>query len=626
MEIFAADPTGRTPVRQVTFARPDGACSSPAACGFADPQPSPDGRLLAYWSTGQPWAARTLWLARANGMQPRSLGPSWDASWSPDSQELADLAPDGLHLVSVARGERIIDRPPTSRGGTLSVRWSPDGRSLAFTDDRGLILRRDGHERLLAGGAPDSLAWSPDGHRIAYQTQMGIFIVSTSGGAARRVYRRVLTTRACWSRSELAYSPDGRFLGFQFGGTAGVLNTRTLRAHAFARSAHDLSWSPDGRSLLYVQGCTSSNGDAEAKGDVQSVTLAGHVQTLVSTAKPYGGQIESAAWTMLPPGVRYRAAQPVSGVFAGGPVQKLAADGERVGYAACGRVAVWDTSSGKTTEVQAAGPCYASFSRSGHVGTLALAGDRILWWDAYTGLGFRWSMYETTLGASPIEVANGYGNLGSVPGDGAGTAVGAGSLLVMSAWTLHHDLDSGHIVVDQQTIERVEPSGCPCAAISTSPGPYTPLDVDDGRVVVSGENETRIIAGDGTILLALPVPTLAAQLSGSQLVIANGDQLRVYDATTGALTATWPLPAAPAGHDCDLYGDPSCNIPSAPVTLEDFAQGLATYVYAGKVYVLRLSNGQDRLVGYGTLARFIDGGLVYADGARIWLTPSTQLP
>jgi Tol biopolymer transport system component len=28
MEIFAADPTGRTPVRQVTFARPDAQCYS----------------------------------------------------------------------------------------------------------------------------------------------------------------------------------------------------------------------------------------------------------------------------------------------------------------------------------------------------------------------------------------------------------------------------------------------------------------------------------------------------------------------------------------------------------------------------------------------------------------------
>jgi hypothetical protein len=426
--------------------------------------------------------------------------------------------------------------------------------------------------------------------------------------------------------SELAFAPNGRLLGFQFGGSLGVLDTRTRRARTFARAVHDISWSPDGSSLLFVQGCEDANGDAESTGDVQSVTPSGQVRTLVSAAKPFGGQIESAAWTMVPSGLRYRAPQPVSGVFAGGPVQKLATDGDRVGYAACGRVEVWDASSGRTTEVQASGACEAPFSRSGHVGTLALAGDRVLWWSAYTGLGFRWSMYEAKLGAAPVEVANGYGNLGSTPADGAGTAGGADTLLVMSTWKLHHD--SGRTVVDQQTIERVEPPGCPCAAISTSPGPYTPLDVDQGRILVSGENETRILAADGTILLSLPVPTLAAQLNGSQLVIASGNQLRVYDATTGALGAAWPLAIEPAGHDCDPYGDPSCNwgSPPTPLTLEDVARGLAVYVLDGRVHVIRLSDGTDDDVGPGTLARFTDAGLVYADGARIHLVPYNTLP
>ena len=45
MEIFAADPSGRT-VGQLTFARPAGTCFAPAACGYTRPQPSPDGRRL----------------------------------------------------------------------------------------------------------------------------------------------------------------------------------------------------------------------------------------------------------------------------------------------------------------------------------------------------------------------------------------------------------------------------------------------------------------------------------------------------------------------------------------------------------------------------------------------------
>jgi hypothetical protein len=180
------------------------------------------------------------------------------------------------------------------------------------------------------------------------------------------------------------------------------------------------------------------------------------------------------------------------------------------------------------------------------------------------------------------------------------------------------------MVVDVQTVERVDGPGCPCP-LSSSPGPYTPLDVDAGRVVVSGQNETRILAADGTMLLTLPVPTLAAQLSGSDLVLATGGALRVYDALTGALRATWPLPAQTAGHDCDLFGDPSCLRP-APLTVGGLSHGLAAYVIDGQVHLLRLADGTDRVVGPGTLARFMDAGLVYADGARIRLVPFERLP
>src|SRR5438874_11778832 len=67
MQIFAADPSGRVPVRQVTFGRPTGSCYWAAACGFTSPLPSPDGRRLAYWSGGADFQPKTLWLARADG-------------------------------------------------------------------------------------------------------------------------------------------------------------------------------------------------------------------------------------------------------------------------------------------------------------------------------------------------------------------------------------------------------------------------------------------------------------------------------------------------------------------------------------------------------------------------------
>ena len=630
MEIFAADPSGRV-VGQVTFARPEGACYAPTACGYARPQPSPDGRRLVYWSTGLPGESSTLWLAQADGTRARRIGDGVVAAWRPDSRVLAYSATDGIHLMTAGGSNRIAVRARASALG-----WSPDGKTLAFVTRDALSLYRGGHVSALvsSGGGKETIlafAWSPDGRVIAYSTRAGVFVVSVGGrrSKGRRVYGNGIGTPSCWSdvgpEAELAFSPSGRLLAFNLDGTPGVLDTHGWRARTFHDAGHDLSWAPDGRSLLLVQGCRDAANDLMTSGDVQSISVTGHIRTLVSASGSYGGQIVSAAWTPARP-VRYPSSQPVTGTFAGGPVQKLAADAGRLAYAACGRISAWTADTGATVHIEGrTDQCWSPLARPAHVGSLAIAGPRLLWWWADLGLGFRWSMREATIGGQAVDLANGFGNLGGTPNDGTGTAVGSGSLLAMSSWKLHRDNGT---VVDQQAIERVDPGGCPCPAISTSPGPYTPLDADEGRILVSGTNETRVLSSDGTALLTVPISTLAAQLSSSQLVIAAGNQLHVYDASTGTLKASWPVPAAPVGHDCDVYSDPGCDYggPRAQVTLEDVAHGLATYIYAGQVHLLRLSDGADRIVAHGTLARFMNAGLAYADDARIWLTPYGELP
>jgi hypothetical protein len=267
------------------------------------------------------------------------------------------------------------------------------------------------------------------------------------------------------------------------------------------------------------------------------------------------------------------------------------AGGARVAFIACGDVSVWTPATGAVVGVERPPLCDAPFSRH-HVYSLGLAGDRLAWLEKGYGLCLQWDAREATLGSQPLTFGHGSGCLGSPPIDGVGTAVGAGSLLVVSRWTGRNV--NGAFAVDEQTIERLDAGGCPCAALSSSPGPYTPLDVDAGRIVVSGENETRILAADGTILLSLTVPTLAARLSGDDLVLVAGGDLRDYDATTGALRSFWPLPPEPPAHDCDLFGDPGCPLqpqPSLRLTLGDVAQGLAVYVVFDQVYVLRLADG-----------------------------------
>jgi hypothetical protein len=600
MEIFAADPSSRSPVRQVTFGRPPGACSWAAACGFSDPMPSPDGRRLAFWSGGLWFQSRTLWLARIDGSGRREVATATAAEWTPDSKLLVYSAADGIHELAMSGVDRRVTRPP---GAPVS---------------------------LPVGLPPDALgwAWSSDRRTFAYATREGIFIGPATVGSPRLVYAfgqgdlSPIPPRPF----ELAFSANGHLLAATLSSALAILDLRRHRVRLVTGSAHGLGWSPDGRRLLYLQRSDSSDGDSIATGDVRTVTPDGHIRVIVARSAPYGGQIVAAAWAAPPRDVSFKPPEQVDGVFAGGPVQKLAADGDNVAYASCGGVSVWNAATNATSAIQATGSCYAPFSRAGHVATLALADDRVLWWSAYTGLGFSWSMDEATIGSPPVQVATGFGNLGSTPSDGSGTALGAGSLLVMSSWTLRRS-DDGTRDVARQTIEQVDPAGCPCTAISTSPGPYTPLDVDQARIVVSSPDKTRVLGSDGTILLSVPVPTLAAQLDGSQLVLATGSELRVYDAQTGALKHSWPLAAGPAGHDCDRYGDPSCDLGQpTPVTLEDVSYGLAAYIDAGQVHLLRLGDGDDNVVGDGTIARFTAAGLAYADGARVRLRPYDQLP
>ena len=442
MQIFAVDPSGRAPVAQLTFSRPEGSCYSAAACGFTRPLPSPDGRRLAYWSTVASYQSLTLWLAGADGRGARAVGPALAAAWAPDSRRLAYSAPDGIHVLTMTGVDRIVDR---QRVATL--RFSPDGRALVFDGVRGLTLLHGGHEHVLVSDEPSAFSLSPDGKRIAYGTSQGIFFVPTAGGRARLVYRWPATRSPYWWRQELAFSPAGRLLAFMLGDTLGFLDTRTLHVRTVLDGGHDIAWSPDARSLLLVQGGESSDGDSITTGDVQSVTPSGHIRTVVSGSKPYGGQIVSAAWTTAAPGVRYRQPQPVDGVFAGGPVQELVADSGRVAFVGCGGVSVWTPATEAVVAVEHPPDCRAWFSR-GHVYSLGLARDRLVWLEKGWGLCFGWRAREATLGASPIDIGSGTGCLGGPPNAGLGTAVGAGSLLVVSGWTFHFN-DVGARVVGE---------------------------------------------------------------------------------------------------------------------------------------------------------------------------------
>src|SRR5262249_12576704 len=150
-----------------------------------------------------------------------------------------------------------------------------------------------------------------------------------------------------------------------------------------------LEWSPDGRSLAYVGGdFVPCCGQQISSGGVRVVDLTGHVRTVVSADTKYGGRMASLSWTRPAAGARYRPPLPepatrvaTDGILADGPVEYLAADGDRVAYAtACNTVSVWTPKQASTLVTGSRTSCddvYAA--EGGSHEDVVLAGDIVAW-------------------------------------------------------------------------------------------------------------------------------------------------------------------------------------------------------------------------------------------------------
>jgi Tol biopolymer transport system component len=641
MQIYAVDPSGKEAVAQLTFGT-DAQCSAsvvPSAPGllpdgYFQPVPSPDGRFVLYGCINQSMSP-SLWVARADGRRPhRVAASSWATAWSHDSTRLVYSAPGGLHAVRPdGSGDRVLT---TSAPAAFAL--SPDGKTLATVGPHLSLVRR-GRATLLRRDAGFEVAWSPDGRWIATWSarhEGEVLLTRPSGVPGPRVGLGVLA----------AWSPDGRRLAYEAPDGLRVLDVQTNHRRlltpetAYSRRPFDdrplgLAWAPDGRSLAYVAGRLDP-GDGIQSGDLRTVTLAGRTRTVAALDGRYGGRMLAPAWTRAPLGLRYRKPEPSptarvteTDVLADGALAGLATDGGRVAFAACLGAYVWTPAARTVTEIyrrewpEHPGPATCYQPDRSYVYSLAVAGDRVAYGERggctgrlTLGLGFVGSKGQATeLGHSNVTCA-------APMKPALADLQGAGDLLVYSAALEDAPCcPLGSIFTGVQSVHRVAAAGCPCPAIASSPGRYVPSDVDAGRVVVYGDNETHVLDRDGKRLLAIPVSPVAAQLSGSRLVLLLRGQLRVYEAASGELQHTWPLPDVPSGAPCQL------RCWDAPrLVLQDVAGGLAAYVLDGKVHVLRLADGADAVVAAGTLARFLDRGLVYADGSRLRIVPFDRLP
>ena len=198
--------------------------------GFREMALSPDGNKVAFVARGEVFAAASGEEAGDAVRVTATPAAESQLAWAPDSRRLVyvslrDGAPN-LFLYDFAT--RAETRLTEGAQGSHSPRFSPDGTRLAFVrGDRELrVLEVQGRrERLLATALMERvpltsdrpLVWSPDGRWIAYAALgerlfRNLQVAPAAGGESRPV-----SFLANSFGNTVSWSPDGRFLLFETG-------------------------------------------------------------------------------------------------------------------------------------------------------------------------------------------------------------------------------------------------------------------------------------------------------------------------------------------------------------------------------------------------------------------------
>jgi hypothetical protein len=216
-----------------------------------------------------------------------------------------------------------------------------------------------------------------------------------------------------------------------------------------------------------------------------------------------------------------------------------------------------------------------------------------------------------------------------------GDVYGAGGFLVFSSRVKCGDLGAPSCpgstpTVVSQTMWRLRrppfSAQCvnrpgPCAQLTTAAPNATlrPLAVSAGRVLLLNNGLLELRNTGGAVMHqfgGVAGIMRGADLMGNRALVLVPGALRVYNASSGALVRTRALPNVTSAGVC---GMPPC--PTVALQLLDAARGLVAYTLAGKLHLLRLRDGRNRIVAAADDARFGSRGLFYAySGAAPWVS------
>jgi hypothetical protein len=316
------------------------------------------------------------------------------------------------------------------------------------------------------------------------------------------------------------------------------------------------------------------------------------------------------------------------------PLAALDAEGGRAAFGFCNQlVGVWRPGSTGVTRLGPVAQWTCPPPRGlERIYSLAFAGDRVAWSAAAGGNTIVSLLFLVVLGqphvfVRPADVTNCCRGPGSDPDpQRLGDVYGDGGFIAFSSRVKCNDLfqpacaSGAPRTLLSQTIWRLRrppyQAPCvgkpgPCVQIVTSNDALVPLSVDSGRVVLrrsTGALEVR--TSNGGVVRQFPGLAglaRAAELMGNRLVVLVPGRVLLFKVANGMQVTMRPVPNVPSAGVCG-------TLPCLPTTLRlvDAARGLVAYILSGKLHLLRLGDGRDRVVATATDARFGANGLFYA--------------
>ncbi len=200
----------------------------------SDPQPSPDGKRIAFVITVMDREANRgnsdVWIVSADGGTPRRLtaapGADNNPRWSPDGKKIAFISTRGgspqIWMISPDGGEAWAG--PAVAMGASGIVWSPDGKKLAVTssvypdcaDDECNKKRAEADEKSKVKGRVFETLFFRYWNAWRDGTRQHVLVVPTEGGKAIDVTPGDFDAPPMdlGGHLDYAFSPDGREIAF----------------------------------------------------------------------------------------------------------------------------------------------------------------------------------------------------------------------------------------------------------------------------------------------------------------------------------------------------------------------------------------------------------------------------